>query len=331
MPELVLPDGHVAVVIPHYIHEPGILTRTLRHVFAQRNAPPIQVIVVDDESPISAASEVGPLTEREREAITIIQRPNGGTAKARNTGMDAVSNRAAFIALLDCDDMWQPDHLSHAIAAMALDCDFFFANNRREDADSDWFALCDFSAANHTVIDEQRRLYKVRGDLFTPILVKAPICGSTVVMRYSKFGPFRFNEEMGTSDDLYFWLEVVRSSDKIGFSPSEHTIMGNAINQSVLKDWRTDKALRFIYGNLMFAIKVRRTFILTAEQQKIISNRLKIDRDRFIVTALSMAVRGIHFDRSLVMRYMKNDRGLWGVLPGVVGRFIARIAKRGMK
>lgn len=318
------PEGHVAVVIPHYTREAGILTRTLRHVFAQRNAPPVHVILVDDESPISAASEVLPLTEQERAAITIIRRPNGGTAKARNTGMAAVSDRAGFIALLDCDDMWREDHLSNAVAAMDLGCEFFFANNRRENAASDWFALCEFSGLDHTVIDEQRALYRVRGDLFGTILVKAPICGSTVVMRHDKFGSFRFEEDMGTCDDLYFWLEVVRCTDKIGFSPNEHTIMGDAINQSVIDHWRSAKALRLVYGGLMFAVKVRQTFSLTPEQTRIVDAIIRANREGFLKTAFSLVIRGIRFDYSSVHQCVRSDPGIWRALPAMIASFLVR-------
>ena len=318
------PVGHVAVIIPHYTREPGILTRTLRHVFAQRQAPPIHVILVDDESPISAESEIEPLPESQRAAISIVHRRNGGTAKARNSGMEAVGDRAAYIALLDCDDMWHEDHLSGAMAAMALDCDFFFANNRRERAEHDWFALCGFSALDHTPIDTPRGLYRVRGDLFTTILVKAPICGSTVVMRRDTFAAFRFNEDMGTCDDLYFWLEVVRHTDKIGFSPREHTLMGDAINQSVIDDWRSEKALRAAYSALMFAVRVRRDFALTPEQTKIVRNIVTTERKRFLTIAFSLVIRGIRFDHAVVSRCAKSDLGIWRVLPALIVQWLVR-------
>ena len=47
-------DPTIAVIIPYFQREAGILRRALASVFAQTNAPSWEIIVVDDGSPVPA-------------------------------------------------------------------------------------------------------------------------------------------------------------------------------------------------------------------------------------------------------------------------------------
>lgn len=101
------------VVIPFYQKEPGILARALRTVFAQ-SYQDFDVIVVDDESPLPADGELASLDDLQRSRVTIIRQPNAGPGGARNTGLDNVPASTRFVAFLDSDDLWMPDHLKNA-------------------------------------------------------------------------------------------------------------------------------------------------------------------------------------------------------------------------
>src|SRR5690349_4355005 len=103
-------DPTVAVIIPYYQRERGILTRAIRAVLQQKNARP-QIIIVDDESPVPAGDELREFGAP-RPDITIIKQKNSGPSAARNTGLDAVKADIEWIALLDSDDIWVADHLS---------------------------------------------------------------------------------------------------------------------------------------------------------------------------------------------------------------------------
>lgn len=121
------------VVIPFFQKEPGILARALDTVFGQTYQD-FDVIIVDDESPLSPDAELAALAERERSRITIIRRANAGPGGARNTGLDNVPASTRFVAFLDSDDLWMPDHLKNAHDSMTrFGADCYWASMQASD------------------------------------------------------------------------------------------------------------------------------------------------------------------------------------------------------
>jgi glycosyltransferase involved in cell wall biosynthesis len=94
----------VSVVIPAYNRADSI-ERAVRSAQNQEPARPAEVIVVDDASSDATA------TLAEGAGATVIRHAeNGGEGKARNTGIRAAAYD--WIALLDSDDEWLPNHLA---------------------------------------------------------------------------------------------------------------------------------------------------------------------------------------------------------------------------
>jgi succinoglycan biosynthesis protein ExoW len=116
------------IIIPFYQREDGILRRALASAFSQ-TFQDFDIIVVDDQSPYPVASELAPLPEEERARITVVSQPNAGPGGARNTGLDHVAGQTSYVAFLDSDDIWTPNHLENAFAAMqALGGDCYWAS-----------------------------------------------------------------------------------------------------------------------------------------------------------------------------------------------------------
>ncbi|RUU06427.1 glycosyltransferase family 2 protein [Mesorhizobium sp. USDA-HM6] len=106
------------VIIPFYQREKGILRRALDSVFAQ-SFQRFDVIVVDDQSPVSADAELASLDSNQRSRITVMKHEaNCGPGGARNTGLRNVSPSTRFVAFLDSDDSWLPNHLENAYYSM---------------------------------------------------------------------------------------------------------------------------------------------------------------------------------------------------------------------
>jgi len=101
----------VSVVIPSY-NAAATLPATLESVLAQ-TYPRIEVIVVDDGS-TDATSEV---LARYASRVRTIRQANGGLAAARNAGCTAASG--SFIALLDADDLCEPERIGTQVMFMA--------------------------------------------------------------------------------------------------------------------------------------------------------------------------------------------------------------------
>src|ERR1035438_221584 len=94
----------VSVIIPAY-RAAASIAATLESVLAQTFRD-YEIIVVNDGSPDSEAVETA--LEPYRARIVYLRQQNQGPGGARNTGI--LTARGKYIALLDADDVWYPEH-----------------------------------------------------------------------------------------------------------------------------------------------------------------------------------------------------------------------------
>lgn len=117
-------------IIPAYNRERTI-GRAIESALGQTMGHP-EVIVVEDGSTDGTASVAASFEPH----ITCITQSNSGGAVARNTGARAASTR--WIAFLDSDDYWQPEHLARMNAAIhATDgrAAYYFGDLQRTEAE----------------------------------------------------------------------------------------------------------------------------------------------------------------------------------------------------
>ena len=115
VPSLFMKPPTVSVIIPAYNTAPYI-AETLTSVFRQTFAD-FEVIVVNDGSPDTAALEkaIAPFADR----IRYIVQENRGLSAARNVGIAAAQGE--LVALLDSDDVWEPDYLAYQMDVLKRD------------------------------------------------------------------------------------------------------------------------------------------------------------------------------------------------------------------
>lgn len=95
-----------SVVIPLYNRE-SLIDKTIESVLKQDTDRLFEVIVVDDGSKDKSADVVKSIEDNR---ITYVYQQNAGANVARNRGIDLAKGK--YIALLDSDDVFLPDHLS---------------------------------------------------------------------------------------------------------------------------------------------------------------------------------------------------------------------------
>ena len=95
-----------SVVIPRYNNDPHV-GRALRSVFNQ-SYQDFEILIIDDASTDGSLEAVYNFHDTR---IRIFKRssPGSGGYATRNLGISEV--RGQWIALLDADDSWRPDHL----------------------------------------------------------------------------------------------------------------------------------------------------------------------------------------------------------------------------
>lgn len=103
----------VSVIIPAY-NGLEYIGAAIESVLAQ-NYRPLEVIVVDDGSPVPIAAALAGFGSE----VRCVRQENAGTAAARNRGLR--ESRGEFIALLDQDDLWLPGKLERQIPRFAED------------------------------------------------------------------------------------------------------------------------------------------------------------------------------------------------------------------
>ena len=103
-----------AVVVPLYNKRPHI-GRALSSIFAQTEAP-AEIFVVDDASTDGGLDEV---VRYRDERLKILRRPEPGPGGYAARNMAVLRAQSDWVAFLDADDAWEPDHLATIAAAIA--------------------------------------------------------------------------------------------------------------------------------------------------------------------------------------------------------------------
>ncbi len=101
----------VSVIIPVY-NGAATLAAAIDSALAQEVAGGFEVIVVNDGSTDATAAVI----DHYRGHIKAVDRENGGLSAARNSG--AAQAAGDYLAFLDADDLWRPERLSAAVAAL---------------------------------------------------------------------------------------------------------------------------------------------------------------------------------------------------------------------
>lgn len=101
----------IAVVIPLY-NKRRVVARTIASVLRQTRSPE-ELVIVDDGSTDGSLEKALETLESalcNNICCKIIKQENAGVSVARNTGVNA--STANYIAFLDADDEWMPNHLT---------------------------------------------------------------------------------------------------------------------------------------------------------------------------------------------------------------------------
>ena len=184
--------GLVSIITPVYNGEKYV-GETIRSVLNQtyRNW---EMIVVDDGSKDHSASIVREFAGQDNR-IQLVQQPNGGSASARNNGIRRANGQ--YIALLDADDLWEPNFLESQLALMK-------------------------EKGAVVVHASYKRINEQSKEILRPCMAKKIVTYKQMQMTnhigcltglydISKYGKIYLKEELkSVRDDYAYWLDIVK-------------------------------------------------------------------------------------------------------------------------
>jgi glycosyltransferase involved in cell wall biosynthesis len=183
----------VSVIMPAYNVEPYV-GDAIRSALAQTYTD-FELIVVDDGSKDGTAEVVKALMTQDPR-IQLVQQANRGLAGARNSALRAA--RGEFFALLDSDDLWEPEFLAEQMAILD-------ARPAIDIVTGNGWCL---GGAKHGQLARPFPDPRPVPDLASIIGDEWSVFIMSVVRRhvYTTLGPF--DEEMRSNEDYDFWLRA---------------------------------------------------------------------------------------------------------------------------
>ncbi|MQN02281.1 MAG: glycosyltransferase family 2 protein [Lachnospiraceae bacterium] len=184
----------VSIITPCY-NGAKYVGETIESVLAQ-DYTDWEMIIVNDGSSDNSCDIVSSYAAKDPR-ITLINQPNGGSAKARNNGIEHANGR--YIALLDADDLWNPDFLSSQVSFLkeknaAVVCSSY----AHIDADSKVFGKVDVAKPVITLKD---------------MYVMNRIGCLTGLYDAGTYGKVYLREELKSlRDDYAYWIDCVKKT-----------------------------------------------------------------------------------------------------------------------
>jgi glycosyltransferase involved in cell wall biosynthesis len=187
----------VSAIVPTYNRRDEIAYAVSSILAQTHGASCIEIIVVDDGGTDDTADVLRRLWG---DRVTILRKPNGGVASARNVGLAAA--RGDYLAFLDSDDEWLPTKIEKQVAFLAARPHFGMVLTDVEELTEQRVASSLYRRRTYIPQDG----YILRWVLRNPALVPPSVLMRRAV--YEEIGGF--DEDLPTAEDLDFHLRVAR-------------------------------------------------------------------------------------------------------------------------
>lgn len=204
----------VSIVVPVYNGAPYI-SQCVKLIQAQTYRQ-LEVLLVNDGSTDDSAIVCEHAIKND-ERFRLINRENGGTARARNTGLDAA--KGSYIIFLDVDDEYHPEMISVMVQAMEryqvdmVACGFNFKVEAPKNGGQDYLEYKHWPDSVYHDLEEIRRDYIPiwDSDMFSTIWNK--MFRMTTLRRYG----MRFRDGHVYTEDRVFNRLFLSKSQSVAF------------------------------------------------------------------------------------------------------------------
>jgi glycosyltransferase involved in cell wall biosynthesis len=298
----------VSVIMPAFNVEPYV-GDAIRSALTQTYTD-FELIVVDDGSKDGTADVVRSLA-REDKRVKLVQQANRGLAGARNSALRA--SRGEFFALLDSDDLWEPEFLAEQMAILQAhpEVDIVTGNG--------W---C-LGGAKHGQLARPYPDPRPAPELASIIGDEWSVFIMSVVRRhvYTTIGPF--DEEMRSNEDYDFWLRAAVAG--FTFARNDRPLGHYRIRSDSL----SASDVRMIRGILHVYTKLRPVIAERPREMAILERQISRFETEWLAAEARLALEIADFEAAREhLGALHARRG--GAALGVA-RFLARWAPKTLK
>ena len=236
-PKMPLPPGapKVSVIVPAH-NRPVRLAETLQSIVGQ-TMKDFEIIVVNDHG-----IDVEAVVDRFRASARIVSirhHANRGLAAARNTGLHFA--RGHYVAYLDDDDIFLPDHLQTLV-------EFLESTGNRAAYSDAWCAEEELSDGAYRVVNREIRYssdwdnYRILVQNLVPVLC-------FVHERSAGIATGDFDEELTTHEDWDYWIRLSRVATPVHIKKVTCEFRTRSDGSSMTSSRRADflRTARIIY------------------------------------------------------------------------------------
>jgi len=269
----------VSIVIPAY-RASGCISATLDSVLAQTFSD-YEIIVVNDGSPDT--EELEQVLQRYLPQIRYFKQENRGPSSSRNRGI--VEARGEYVAFLDADDFWLPEHLASQMAILRNTPTLGLVY-------SDSLVVRDGKCIRKTFDREHQE---------KPVTFEALLgerctvsTSTTVASRKELLEAGLFDEGMTRCEDFDLWLRMAFRGTKMTYSSQAHVCRMVSHSGLSSNHYQMKRALIDVYR------KVESSLPLSQAQKELLRQRCEWTEG---VAQLDLVKDFIHagdFDKALV-------------------------------
>jgi len=263
------------VIIPAY-NTASLIANCLDSVFSQTYQD-FEVIVVNDGSPDTPQLEA--VLQAYLSRIVYIKQSNKRAAGARNTAITEA--RGEWLAFLDSDDAWLPDHLAAQVKLLAdSNLDLVYCNGFRIGDQREFMDKCPSRGpATFAALIEER--------------CQIPV--STVVARKrSLVKAGLFDEQLAQCDDYDMWVRAAFYGAKIGYSRQVQVRLNGGRPGSL-----SQSSAKMAEAYLNILDKVTRTLPLEDSDRKVVERRTQEIRAHYLVEQGKLLLSQKQFDEAM--------------------------------
>ena len=205
----------ISVIIPAFNAE-MFIADAIRSVLAQEYSSKTEIIVIDDNSSDNTKEIVRELSNNYSQIILLSNERTKGPSGARNTGL--LKATGDYIAFLDADDLWLPNHLKEGIDFFDKykNVDVVFYNFKIRDYDTrrqlgDWFSKRSFwKDIKVKPLDDN--YYLIKDNIFSALLNESFIHLQSMIIRKKVVTENLFDERINHSEDRDFCIKLYLNS-----------------------------------------------------------------------------------------------------------------------